>query len=168
MDQRRETRLLPYPPDVILDLVADVERYPDFLPWVADLRVLSREDLDDGREKLVAEMRVSFKVYSEKFVTGVVIDRAARRIDIDYRSGPFKRLENIWRFTETQKGGCKIDFFIAFEFRSKLFQLAARRFVDLAVGKLAQSFEARAHALNRRGRLAQFSSASPLPSGEAS
>ncbi len=148
MREHRERRRLAYGPDAMFKVVADVERYPEFLPWVTRLKVLKRETVAPGHERLRAEMRVSFKLYNETFVTDVDLRSAERRIDVDYKSGPFRHLENRWLF-EPADPGCTVDFFIGFEFRNRMFQVAAQRFLNLAVGRLAAAFEQRAHTLYR-------------------
>jgi coenzyme Q-binding protein COQ10 len=139
-----ERRRLPYRPEQIFDLVADVERYPEFLPWVRSLRIMQNQVDHDGFGALRAEMIVNFKLYEGRFVTDVDLDRPKGTIDVHYLHGPFKELRNAWRFEEHPRG-CVVDFKIAFEFRNRLFQSAAQRFLDLAVGRLAEAFERRAH-----------------------
>src|SRR5689334_12006173 len=115
--QHHETRVVPYSAEQMFDLVADVARYPEFLPWVTAARIKARSD--DG---FVAEVLVGFKSFREKFTSRVVLDRAARTIVAGYIEGPFRRLTNRWRFDPNPGGGCTIDFDIDFEFRVRLLE----------------------------------------------
>jgi coenzyme Q-binding protein COQ10 len=148
MRSHRDHKFLPYTDEQVFGLVADVERYPEFLPWCDALTVTSRET-DGAREKVVAEMTVSFKVYTERFRTEVHLDRAARTIDVSYLDGPFRKLENSWRFT-SQDGGTLVDFFIAYEFKSAALQLVVGFFFEEAFRRLVAAFDARARALYGR------------------
>ncbi|MFO1187961.1 MAG: type II toxin-antitoxin system RatA family toxin [Alphaproteobacteria bacterium] len=150
MRRHREHKRLPYKPDQVFDLVADIERYPDFLPWCEALKVLSRET-SGHTELLVAEMTVGFNVYRERFKTEVTLDRAARRISIRYLKGPFKRLENDWRF-EPDGEGTRVDFDIAYEFRSPALQMLVGFFFEEALRRLVAAFDARAAALYGKPR----------------
>jgi len=148
MKIHEERRHLPYPPDEVFSLVADVERYPEFLPWCEKLAVTSRTQ-EGSRVELVAAMTVSFKIYRERFLTRVRLDRDARTIFIDYLDGPFKRLENSWRFFPAGDG-TDIAFRIAFEFKSRALQLLVGVVFEEAFRRLVGAFEARARALYGR------------------
>ena len=148
MAEHCEQRRLPYAPDLIFDLVADVERYSEFLPWCEKLTVLSRERRGD-EELLVAEMTVAFKVYRERFKTEVTLNRHARTISVAYLKGPFKRLANEWRFTP-DGDGTMVDFFIAFEFKSRALQMLVGLLFEEAFRRLVAAFDARARALYGR------------------
>jgi coenzyme Q-binding protein COQ10 len=141
-----ESRVVPFPADLMFAVVADVARYPEFLPWVAALRVLSQ-----GDKGLVAEMLVSFGPFREKYTSGVTLDRTARAIDVTAIKGPFRHLQNQWRFTpEGSVAGqevCRIDFSIAFEFRNPLLQAAASKAFEKALMKMTDAFVARAAAI---------------------
>ena len=113
MISHHEKRVVPYPADLMYSIVADVEQYPKFLPWVVALRVLSRRA--DG---LTAEMAVGYGALRERYTSDVKLDPAARTVDVVEIKGPFKCLENHWRFTPTD-GGCEVDFSILFEFKSR-------------------------------------------------
>ena len=117
MTEHRETRLVPYTADLMFQVVADVEKYSEFLPWVVALRVLSREP-GKGREILIAEMAVGYGALRERYTSRVTLDPAARTIDVVEIKGPFKTLENHWRFTPKAEG-CEVEFSIAFEFASR-------------------------------------------------
>jgi len=127
-------------------VVADVEAYPSFLPWVVGLRVLSREQLGD-REFVNAEMAVGYGALREKYISRVAIDHAARTIDVAQTSGPFRKLENHWRFTPRQNG-CQIDFSIAYEFKNRLLNALAGTVFGKVYVKMADAFEMRARELS--------------------
>ena len=151
MTQHRERRTLPYPADDMLGLVANIERYPDFIPWCRSMRILSRE-MRDGKEIVTAEMGISFKVYRERFTSEVTSDRAARTISIRYLDGPFRYLNNDWAFEETEDG-CIVDFFIDFEFKSRTLQMLIGLVFEEAVRRMIGAFEARARVLYGRRKV---------------
>ncbi|HVV28401.1 MAG TPA: type II toxin-antitoxin system RatA family toxin [Rhizomicrobium sp.] len=138
MISHRESRVVPYTADLMYAVVADVEKYPQFLPWVVGLRVLSR-----GEDRLTAEMAVGYGALRERYTSRITLDPAAHRIDVVQTSGPFKTLENHWRFTP-RDGGCEIEFAIAFEFKSRLLHSLASAKFGKAMLKMADAFEARA------------------------
>jgi coenzyme Q-binding protein COQ10 len=138
MISHRETRNVPYPAELMYAVVADVEKYPQFLPWVVALRVLSRRE--DG---LTAEMAVGYGSLRERYTSEVTLDPAARRIDVVQTKGPFKTLENHWRFTPNGEG-CEIEFSILFEFKSRLLHSVAGAKFEKVMLKMADAFEARA------------------------
>lgn len=142
MPRHSETRILPYPADVLYAVAADVERYPEFLPWCSALTVLAREKNARG-EAMDAEMRVGFGAFSGSYVSRVVLDPAARTIEVTQARGPFRHLENRWRFTPTGEG-TKVDFLVAFEFRNPLMNIAAAGVFEHAIRKMSAAFEARA------------------------
>jgi coenzyme Q-binding protein COQ10 len=137
----RETRRLPFSAEQMFDLVADVGRYGEFLPWVAATRVRS----DDGSE-MIADMLVGFKNLREKFTSRVTMARP-ERIEVQYVDGPMRDLDNIWLFRPTGDGGCEIDFSVSFTFRNALFERLAGQYVDRAFRKMVAAFETRAEAL---------------------
>ncbi len=122
-------------------IVADIERYPEFLPWVLALRVLSREG-----NLITAEMAVGYGPFRERYISKVTLDPAARTIDVAAIKGPFRRLENHWRFTPGN-AGCLIDFSIQFEFANPLLQAAAAHAFEKVVLKMTDAFVTRAAAL---------------------
>lgn len=126
-------------------IVADVEKYPEFLPWVTSLRVLSRAK-DEGKEIVIAEMYVGFHRLRERYTSRIVLDPVARRIDVAQVRGVFRALENCWRFTPEGKG-CRIDFYIRFEFRNRLLSAIASSAMSLAVSTMTHAFEERARKL---------------------
>ena len=137
MPTHSEQRFLPYPPDRLYDLVADVEDYPNFLPWCVALRVTSRTE-----STIRADMVVGFKMLREKFSSKVELTPKSR-IDVEYLDGPFKYLENRWLFRE-KDDGCEIDFFIDFEFRSRLLRKVMEPLFHEAVRRMVRAFERRA------------------------
>ena len=139
---------MPYAADVMSAVVADVERYPEFLPWCAGLRVLSRERIN-RRDHLLAEMLVGFGALRERYTSRVVLDAAAHTADVAQTDGPFRQLESHWRFTPEGEG-CRVEFSIAFEFKSRLLDAVAGKAFERAVLKMADAFETRARALSEK------------------
>lgn len=123
-------------------LVADIEKYPDFLPLCTGLTILSRQQTAGG-EELTARMSIGYKSIAESFTTRVVIDRPDRRIDVSYLDGPFKHLENRWKFLDNASGSM-VDFFIDYEFRSKLLGALMGAMFDQAFRRFTHAFEERA------------------------
>lgn len=123
------------------DLVADVKRYPEFLPWVVATRIKS-----DSETEMVADMMVGFSALREKFTSRVHKDRP-RRIAVEYLDGPLKRLSNTWEFKVHEDGGCVIDFNVDFTFRSAIFEKLAGQYLDRAFRKMVAAFETRAEKL---------------------
>lgn len=136
----RETRSLPYSAEQMFDLVADVSRYGEFLPWVVATRVRS----DDGQE-MIADMLVGFKALREKFTSRVIKDRP-RQIEVIYVDGPMRDLDNTWTFRDVE-GGCEIDFCVDFSFKNKMFEMLAGQYFDRAFRKMVEAFEERAGQL---------------------
>ncbi len=141
MPSIQETRRLPYSAEQMFDLVADVSRYGEFLPWVAATRVRS----DDGSE-MIADMLVGFKSLREKFTSKVTKARP-ERIEVQYLDGPMRDLDNVWLFRPLGDNACEIDFSVSFSFRNALFEKLAGQYVDRAFRKMVAAFEERADAL---------------------
>lgn len=137
MPTHQETRFLPQTAEQLFDLVSDVEDYPNFLPWCVALRVNKRES-----DVIRADMVVGFKMLREKFTSRVTLT-PKERIDVEYLDGPFRYLENRWLFIE-KDGGCEIDFFIDFEFRSRLLRKIMEPLFHEAVRRMVRAFEKRA------------------------
>ncbi|MEO1967876.1 MAG: type II toxin-antitoxin system RatA family toxin [Sphingomonadaceae bacterium] len=137
----RETRRLPFSCEQMYDLVADVGRYAEFLPWVVATRVRSNSETE-----MVADMLVGFKAIREKFTSKVVKNRPSS-IHVHYLDGPLKDLDNSWTFTPAQGGGCEIDFCVDFTFRNPVFEALAGRYFDRAFRKMVEAFENRATEL---------------------
>jgi len=141
MKVHNETRILPYTPDQMFNLVADVDSYPEFLPWCVGARTK-----EEGPGTLLAEMLIGFKMVREKFTSRVWLDRPARRIDVEYINGPFRRLKNHWTFSAVPEG-CRIDFYLEFEFSSLMLQKLIGVLFHEAVRRMVGAFEARAKQL---------------------
>jgi coenzyme Q-binding protein COQ10 len=139
-------RRLPYEPAQLFALVGDVERYPEFVPWVTRLRAWNRRDAGEGVRLLDAEAEVKFAIVHERFVTQVRLDEPALTIEVSLLSGPFRRLQNRWCFAE-RPGGSRLNFEIDFEFRSRLLDRLFAANSQKAVTRLVGCFEARAKAL---------------------
>ncbi|HEY4164150.1 MAG TPA: type II toxin-antitoxin system RatA family toxin [Dongiaceae bacterium] len=142
MKVHNETRLLPYTPDQMFTLVADVGRYPEFLPWCLGARI--REQTS---EMVLADLMIGFKMVREKFTSRVWLDQAARRIEVEYIDGPFKRLSNTWTFSDAPDGGCRVEFHLEFEFSSMVLQKLIGVLFHEAVRRMVAAFESRAKQL---------------------
>lgn len=145
MTTHSETRLLPFTAEEMYDLVADVARYPEFLPWTAAARIRSVEDRGDHQEML-ADLVISFKLFRESFASRVRLYPAEKRIETSYIEGPFKRMESVWNFRDVP-GGVEVSFSTDFEFRNRLLQKAAGVFFYEAMRQVVRAFERRAQAL---------------------
>jgi len=137
----------------MFDLVADVQRYPEFLPLCESLRVLRRSESGEGVETLVAVMSVGYKAIRESFTTRVTLDRPRLRILVEYVDGPFKYLENRWTFRPTGSG-CEVEFFISYEFRSLTLGLLMGSVFDKAFRRFVHAFNERADAIYGRPAVA--------------
>ena len=146
MPTHSEKRVLPWTADQMYALVADVARYPEFLPWTSAARIRARSAAADGSEVLEADLVISFKVFRERFGSRVVLWPAARRIDTEYLDGPFKHMRSHWHFVATETG-CDVDFFVDFEFRNVILQKLIGVVFDEAMRRVVRAFEARAAAL---------------------
>jgi len=146
MPSFRTVRPVPHSPSQMFDLVADVERYPEFVPLCESLRVRRRTQSGEGIEILVADMSVGYKAIRESFTSRVTLDRARHRIDVEYVDGPFRYLENRWVFRAT-KTGSEIDFHINYEFRNFALGLLMGAMFDRAFRKFTTAFEERAREI---------------------
>jgi len=142
----RMTRNVKHKPAQMFALVADVERYPEFLPLCEDLRIMRRVQSGEGVETLVATMSVGYKAIQESFTTRVTLDEPRLRIQVEYVDGPFKYLENRWVFRETP-GGCEVEFYINYEFKSFALGLLMGSVFDKAFRKFTDAFEQRANTV---------------------
>ena len=132
-------------------LVADVERYPEFVPLCRALKVRRREKSEMGIETLIADMEVGYKAIRERFTSRVALDPARLKIVVAYIDGPFSRLENVWNFRDAAAGGdSTVEFFIAYEFRSRLLAAVMGAMFDAAFRKFSAAFEARADKIYGR------------------
>lgn len=145
MPSHSETRTLPYTADQMYDLVADVARYPEFLPWTAAARIRSVEEYDE-RTEMLADLVVSFKVFREKFGSRVTLWPQEMKIDTEYLDGPFHHLVSNWAFRDVD-GGVEVSFHVDFEFRNRILQGAAGMFFYDAMQRIVRAFERRAQAL---------------------
>ncbi|NTF87115.1 type II toxin-antitoxin system RatA family toxin [Agrobacterium rhizogenes] len=142
MPQFETHRPVPHTPDQMFDLVADVERYPEFLPLCDALVIRNRKERD-GKVLLVADMTVGYKAIRETFTTQVLLNKAERAIDVKYIDGPFKYLDNRWRFQPADNGSV-IDFFIDYEFKSRILGALMGSMFDRAFRMFTDAFETRA------------------------
>lgn len=140
MPGSHEIRRLPYSAEQMFDLVADVGRYAEFLPWVVATRIKS-----DSESEMIADMLVGFNALREKFTSRVIKDRP-NRIEVIYIDGPMRDLDNVWHFRPTEDG-CEIDFRVEFTFRNAVFEALAGQYFDRAFRKMVNAFEERANTL---------------------
>ena len=149
MTKHSESRVVPYTADLMFQIVADVEKYPKFLPWVKALQIVSREQ-SEAREILTARMTVGFKSFQESYISRVVLDPSARTIDVaQTEGGPFRVLENHWRFTPEGEA-CKVDFAIQFEFRNLLLNAVAGAAFGRVMLRTTDAFLERARKLSKK------------------
>ena len=146
MAAHEQIRDVPYAADDMFSLVAGIDRYPEFLPWCSGARI-RRRDVEEGKEILLADLIVSYKVFREQFTSRVTLDRQERHIDVAYVQGPFNHLHNKWHFEVLPGGGTRIHFFIDFEFRSATLQKMISAVFAKAFAKMMQAFIDRADAL---------------------
>ncbi len=142
MPTHSETRQLPYSAQQMYDLVADVGRYPEFLPWTAAARIKSDADKGDHRV-MEADLVISFKVFRERFTSRVELWPGARRINTEYLDGPFKHMKSNWTFEEAERG-CTVHFFVDFEFRNAILQKIIGVVFNEAMTRVVRAFEKRA------------------------
>jgi coenzyme Q-binding protein COQ10 len=140
MPAHAEQRVLPYTPEQLFALVADIERYPEFLPWCVGARIRERKP-----DLIVADLIIGFRVFRERFTSRVKLD-PPRRIDVAYSEGPFRYLDNHWTFTPAP-GGCRLEFFVDFEFKSRVLQKVIEMLFGEAVRRMVAAFENRARDL---------------------
>lgn len=152
MPQFANKRRVRHSAEKMFDLVADVERYPEFVPLCQSLKVKQRTPLPDGGEVIVADMTVAYKLIRETFTSRVTLDRANLRILVEYLRGPFSRLENRWTFEAKSEDSCDVGFFIAYEFRSRMLAVLMGAMFDAAFQRFAAAFETRADAVYGRPR----------------
>jgi coenzyme Q-binding protein COQ10 len=142
MPTHAERLVVPYTQDQIFDLIADVERYPEFLPWCMAARIRQRP----APNVLVADLVIGYKVFRERFTSHVQLNRPSR-IDVKYYEGPFRYLNNHWNLEPQGDGQCVIDFYVDFEFKSRMLQKVIQTLFNEAVQRMVGAFEARAEAL---------------------
>ncbi|MGR6465638.1 type II toxin-antitoxin system RatA family toxin [Rhizobium sp. PAMB 3182] len=139
-------RSVPHTPDQMFALVADVERYPEFLPLCEALTVRSRKERE-GKTLLVADMSIGYKAIRETFTTQVLLKPDEHAIDVKYIDGPFRYLDNRWRFEPEGEGGCQIRFYIDYEFKSRILGAMMGAMFDRAFRMFAEAFEKRAASI---------------------
>ncbi len=145
MPTHAEKRVMPFSAQQMYDLIADVGAYPQFLPWCSAARIRKRTPKADT-EVIDAELVISFKVFRERFGSRVTLMPHAQKIDVEYLDGPFKYLNNHWLFIDCE-GGCEVDFFVDFEFKSKILQTIIGVVFSEAMQRIVGAFEDRATAL---------------------
>ena len=140
MPTHAERQIVPYSPDQLFDLVADVASYPKFLPWCVGARIRTRTETE-----LVADLTIGFGPFRESFTSRVNLERPTS-VKVRYENGPFRYLNNQWTFQPHERG-TEVDFFVDFEFRSRILQAAIGLVFNEAVRRMVSSFEKRAHTL---------------------
>ena len=145
MPTHSETKQLPYTAQQMYDLVADVAKYPEFLPWCAAARI-KRVTPQDGHAVMDADLVISFKVFREKFGSRVTLWSADRRIDTEYIDGPFRYMKSNWAFRD-HENGCEVDFHVDFEFRNAILQGVIGLVFNDAMQRVVRAFERRAAEL---------------------
>jgi coenzyme Q-binding protein COQ10 len=147
MPQFSNKRRVRHSADKMFDLVADVERYPEFVPLCQSLKIRQRTTQPDGTEVIVADMTVAFKLVRESFTSRVTLDKTNRRILVEYLKGPFSKLENRWTFEPKSETACEVGFFISYEFKSRMLAVLMGAMFDAAFQRFAAAFEKRADAV---------------------
>lgn len=143
MLEHHERRILPYTAEQLFDLVIDIERYPDFIPWIRGMRVHEKTD-----HTITADLAVGYKMYAERFTSKVKFIRP-HEIHVEYIKGPLQQLSNAWSFMDLPEGGCEVDFYVQFSFKSRIMQSIANQFFDKALSRMIDVFEKEAQ--NRYG-----------------
>ena len=158
MPTHAEKRILRYTPEQLFNLVADVRRYPEFLPWCVAARVITQTETE-----LTADLTIGFKMFRETFRSVVVLERP-HAVKVRYENGPFRYLNNTWKFTEIEQG-TEVDFFVDFEFKSSLLQAVIGMVFNEAVRMMVRAFERRAMVLYGRDGRARAEAPQPAPQG---
>jgi coenzyme Q-binding protein COQ10 len=147
----REERPVRHRAEQMFDLIADVGRYPEFVPLCKALKVRSRKVDEDGRETLIAGMTVGYKLIRETFTSRVMLDKPRLKVRVEYVDGPFSHLENVWTFRDESEGsGSRVGFFIDYEFKSRTLGALMGSMFDVAFRKFSRAFEERADAVYGR------------------
>lgn len=139
MPTHRETKTLPFTATQMYALVVDIAKYPEFLPWCAGARIISQTE-----EMILAELTIGYKKIRERFTSRVHINNVDKTIHVSYVSGPLKYLRNEWAFTDLSDGNCSVDFFVHFEFSSRILSHLMDMFFDIAFKRMVDAFEKRA------------------------
>jgi coenzyme Q-binding protein COQ10 len=156
MPTHAEKKILPYSEEQLFDMVADVRRYPEFLPWCVGARIISRTE-----SEVIADLTIGFKMFRETFRSQVTLERP-RHVHVRYLTGPFRYLNNHWRFHPVPNG-TEVDFFVDFEFKSRLLQAVIGTVFNEAVRLMVRAFERRAYILYRRSAPPSAAPATPAP-----
>jgi coenzyme Q-binding protein COQ10 len=146
------TRRVPHAAADMFDLVADVEKYPDFVPLCDDMRVRSRTEKDDGVTVMVAAMTVAYKMVRQTFTSRATLDKPNLKILVEYLDGPFRRMQNRWAFHPAGEGACEVEFFIDYEFKSRTLALLMGAMFDTVFRRMAAAFVERADQVYDRKR----------------
>ena len=152
MPQFANKRRVRHSASEMFDLVADVERYPEFVPLCGALKIRQRTPAADGKEVIVADMTVSFKLVRETFTSKVTLDRPNLKILVEYLQGPFSHLQNRWTFEPKSDDACDVGFFIAYEFKSRMLAMLMGSMFDTAFQRFAAAFEKRADTIYAKPR----------------
>ena len=150
MPQFRTKRRVRHAAADMFDLVADVEKYPQFVPLCQSLRVRRRSESGEGIETVVADMTVAYKVMRETFISRVLLDRPNLKIQVEYLEGPFRHLDNRWTFTPLSDSACEVEFFISYEFKSRVLGMLMGAMFEAAFRRFSAAFERRADPVYRR------------------
>jgi len=145
MPTHSDKKPMPYSAEQMFDLVADIAKYPEFLPWCTGARIRSKRDIEGGKV-VDADLVISFKLFRERFTSRVTMHPADNKIEVEYLDGPFKYLVNYWHFIPTETG-CIADFHVDFEFKSKILQRVIGVVFGEAMRRIVKAFEDRAKAL---------------------
>ncbi|MEJ0076877.1 MAG: type II toxin-antitoxin system RatA family toxin [Alphaproteobacteria bacterium] len=154
MPQFRTKRRVRHAAAEMFDLVADIERYPEFLPLCQSTRVRKRTATREGIETVVADMTVAYKVLRETFTSRVTLDRPNLQILVEYLNGPFSRMENRWDFHPVGEQLCDVEFFISYEFKSRMFAMLMGAMFDTAFRRFSLAFERRADQVYGKSKIA--------------
>lgn len=147
MPHHSDSRAMPYTADQMYALVADIESYPQFLPWNSAARIRSRRPGAEGSEVVEADLVISFKVFRERFGSRVTLWPERKQIDTEYLDGPFRYLKSGWTFADRPDGGCDVEFFVDFEFRNAILGRVIGVVFHEAMVRIVRAFEDRARAL---------------------
>ncbi len=146
MITHQDKKILPFNAEDMYALVADIEKYPEFLPWCRAARIRKDENINDKRQ-VEADLVISFGAFREKFGSKVVMDPAVLKIDVEYLDGPFRKLVNQWSFVQLDGQQCEVNFFVEFEFKSRILQIAIGQVFEHAMLRIVSAFEKRAAEL---------------------
>ena len=150
MPQYTSRRRVRHSASDMFDLVADMQKYPQFVPLCTDLRIRSRSEKAPGVSVVVASMTVAYKMIQQTFVTRDTLDKPNLKIMVEYLDGPFSRLRNVWSFHPTGENACEVEFYIDYEFKSRMLAMVMGAMFDTAFRKFATAFEARADRIYGR------------------